>query len=113
MEEQRLRLEHFLSVATQVRAMRDVAKVRELLRELHETGKSLPLSRMNELRNLQVMTSPYNQTLLAMLRMENAQVKSLREHTKLLERSDLTTPKDQQCTNDVTMSRVTSDEILK
>lgn len=72
MEEQRNRLEHFLSVATQVRAMRDVAKIRELLRELHETGKALPLQRMNELRNLQVMTSPYNQTLQTMLKVENA-----------------------------------------
>lgn len=71
MEEQRNRLEHFLSVATQVRAMRDAAKIREMLKELHETGQALPLQRMNELRNLQVMTSPYNQTLQTMLKVEN------------------------------------------
>lgn len=60
MEEQRRRLEHFLSVAKQVRAFKDVLKIKELLKELQESGKALPHARINELRNLDVMTSPYN-----------------------------------------------------
>jgi len=71
MEEQRRRLQHFLSVAKQVRAFKDVLKIKELIKELTDTEKALPAHRINELRELDVMTSPYNQTLLSMLKVEN------------------------------------------
>ena len=71
MEEQRRRLEHFLSVAKQVRAFKDVLKIKELIKELADSGKALSAPRINELQELDVMTSPYNQTLLSMLKVEN------------------------------------------
>ena len=71
MQEQMRRLKHFLQVAKQVRAFKDVLKIKELIKELQETNKALPAVRINELRNLDVMTSPYNQTLLSMLKVEN------------------------------------------
>ena len=71
MEEQRRRLQQFLSVAKQVRAFKDVLKIKELIKELTDTEKALPAHRINELRELDVMTSPYNQTLLSMLKVEN------------------------------------------
>ena len=58
MEEQRRRLEHFKSVAKQARARNDVKKIQELLDELHSSEKCLPQSRINELKHLEVMTSP-------------------------------------------------------
>ena len=72
MEEQRRRLEHFLNVAQQARARTDIKKIEELLAELLSTGRLLSHSRINELKHLEVMTSPYNQTLITMLRVENA-----------------------------------------
>ena len=41
------RLKHFLEVAKQVRAFKDVLKIRELMKELKETGKALPHARIN------------------------------------------------------------------
>lgn len=70
-EEQRRRLHHFLQVAKQVRANKDVAKIKSLIKELTDSGRALPHARINELRSLDVMTSPYNQTLLSMLKVEN------------------------------------------
>lgn len=35
-------------------------KIKELIKELIESGKALPLARFNELRTLDIMTSPYN-----------------------------------------------------
>lgn len=60
MEDQRRRLEHFLAVAKMARAFQDIAKIKDLLNELHMIGKPLPYSRINELKALDVMTSPYN-----------------------------------------------------
>jgi phage-related tail protein len=60
MEEQRRRLEHFLSVAKQARARNDIKKIEELLEELLTSQKSLSHNRINELKHLEVMTSPYN-----------------------------------------------------
>lgn len=48
-EEQRRRLEHFLSVSKMARAYKDTLKVKELLKELSESDKPLPLNRINEL----------------------------------------------------------------
>jgi len=41
MEEQRRRLEHFLAVAKMARAYNDITKIKELIKELHESGKPL------------------------------------------------------------------------
>ncbi len=57
---QRKRLKHFLKVASEVRAVKDVMKIKELIRELTESKRPLPYLRINELRYLDVMTSPYN-----------------------------------------------------
>ena len=71
-EEQRRRLDHFLSVAKQAKARNDIKKIQELINELVLTNKCLPNARINELKYLELMTSPYNQTLISMLRVENA-----------------------------------------
>lgn len=60
MEEQRRRLEHFLAVSKMARAYKDISKVKELLKELQDSGKPLPFQRINELKSLDVMASPYN-----------------------------------------------------
>jgi len=43
MEEQRRRLDHFLSVAKSAHALKDIAKVKELIKELKLTNKPLPI----------------------------------------------------------------------
>jgi hypothetical protein len=42
MEDQRRRLEHFLAVAKMARAFQDIAKIKDLINELHMNGKPLP-----------------------------------------------------------------------
>ena len=59
-EDQRRRLESFLSLAQQAKSKRDIVKIQEMIRQIDETGKPLPVSRINELRLLELMASPYN-----------------------------------------------------
>jgi hypothetical protein len=47
-------------VAKSAHARKDVAKIQSLMKELQTTGKSLPFNRINELKHLDIMTSPYN-----------------------------------------------------
>ncbi len=96
MEEQRRRLEHFLQVARQARARSDIKKIEELLEELLTSGKSLSHPRINELKHLEVMTSPYNQTLLSMLKLENHQLRRFKEQLirDRAPKSRFTLPKD-------------------
>ena len=54
-----------------MRAVKDVMKIKELMRELNEAKRPLPYLRMNELRYLDVMTSPYSQLLIEMLQSED------------------------------------------
>ena len=78
-EEQRRRLDHFMTVAHQARAKNDIVKIQELINELVSSKKCLPNARINELKYLELMTSPYNQTLISMLRVENATYKQHKE----------------------------------
>jgi len=59
-DDQRRRLESFLLLARQAQAKRDITKIKDLIRQIDETSKPLPMSRINELKMLELMTSPYN-----------------------------------------------------
>jgi hypothetical protein len=41
-----------------------------MILQIDETGKPLPMSRINELKLLELMASPYNQSLIAMIKVE-------------------------------------------
>jgi len=60
MEDQKRRLESFMTLARQAKSQKDQHKIRELLEELKRTQRPLPISRVNELKLLELMTSPYN-----------------------------------------------------
>ena len=70
LEDQRRRLESFLSLAQQAKSKRDINKIQDMIKQIDETGKPLPMSRINELRMLELMASPYNQSLIAMIKVE-------------------------------------------
>lgn len=77
-EEQRRRLEHFLAVSKQAKFEKDIIKVKAMLKELKKSDKPLSIQRITELKNLDVMSSPYNQTLVSMLKVEKSQLKQIR-----------------------------------
>ena len=53
-----------------------------MIRQIDETGKPLPMARINELKLLELMTSPYNQSLIAMIKVELDIAKKLKEIKK-------------------------------
>ena len=53
-----------------------------MIAQIDETGKPLPLSRINELKSLELMASPYNQSLIAMMHVELALFKKVKELKK-------------------------------
>ena len=61
-----------------------------MIRQIDETGKPLPMTRINELKLLELMTSPYNQSLIAMIRVEldiAKKTKELKRAQQQLERN--------------------------
>lgn len=60
LEDQRRRLESFLSLAQQAKSKRDINKIQEMIKQIDETQKPLPMTRINELKLLELMASPYN-----------------------------------------------------
>ena len=44
--------------------------IKDMIRQLDETQKPLPMSRVNELKQLELMASPYNQSLISMIKVE-------------------------------------------
>lgn len=69
-EEQKRKLKHFMKLAKQLKSLKDLKKIKDMLLYLKQTQKPLPLSKMNELKMLEIMSSPYNQSLIAMLKDE-------------------------------------------
>ena len=67
--------------------------IRELLEYLNETQKPLPMARINELKMLEMMASPYNQSLISMIKEESDFYKSKksdkRKQTKSQNKSDM------------------------
>ena len=59
-EEQRKKLKHFLKLAKQLKSTKDEKKIKEFLKYLKEVQKPLPMSKINELKQLEIMSSPYN-----------------------------------------------------
>lgn len=53
-----------------------------MLKELQRSDKPLSIQRISDLANLEVMSSPYNQTLVSMLKVETSQLKQIRQQTK-------------------------------
>jgi len=53
-----------------------------MIRQIDETGKPLPMSRINELKLLELMASPYNQSLIAMIKVELDITKKVRDLRK-------------------------------
>ena len=41
-----------------------------MIKQIDETQKPLPMTRINELKLLELMASPYNQSLIAMIKVE-------------------------------------------
>jgi hypothetical protein len=46
-----------------------------MLKELHKSKKPLSLQRINDLKNLKLMTSPYNDAIIQMIKIEVIQQK--------------------------------------
>ena len=82
-EDQRRRLESFLCLAQQAKSKKDIVKIQDMIRQIDETGKPLPMSRINELKLLELMASPYNQSLIAMIKVELDIAKKVKEMKKL------------------------------
>ena len=59
-EDQRRRLESFLTLARQSKSKKDIAMIKDMIHQLDETKKPLPMSRVNDLKQLELMASPYN-----------------------------------------------------
>ena len=81
-EEQRRKLKNFLKLARQMKSTQDEKKIKEFLKYLKEVQKPLPLSKIKELRNLELMGSPYNQSLIAMIKDEQELVKGAKSNDK-------------------------------
>ena len=78
-EDQRRRLESFLTLARQSKSKKDIAMIKDMIHQLDETKKPLPMSRVNDLKQLELMASPYNQSLISMIKVEVDQAKKLRD----------------------------------
>ena len=50
-----------------------------MIRQIDETGRPLPMARINELKMLELMASPYNQSLIAMIKVELDISKKMKE----------------------------------
>lgn len=59
-EEQKRKLKSFLKLAKQLHSQKDEVKIREMLAIIKQTKKPLPISQINELKQLEIMASPYN-----------------------------------------------------
>lgn len=53
-----------------------------MINQIDETGKPLPVARISELKLLELMASPYNQSLIAMIRVELDIAKKVKEMKK-------------------------------
>lgn len=82
LEDQRRRLESFLSLAQQAKSKRDIHKIQDMIKQIDETQKPLPMTRINELKLLELMASPYNQSLIAMIKVELDISRKLKEFKK-------------------------------
>jgi hypothetical protein len=60
LNEQKRKLNHFLKLAQQMKSVADENKINELLEVLTTTKKPLAMSKINELKLLEMMSSPYN-----------------------------------------------------
>lgn len=65
-----------------MKSTQDEKKIKEFLKYLKEVQKPLPLSKIKELRNLELMGSPYNQSLIAMIKDEQELVKGAKSSDK-------------------------------
>ena len=82
LEDQRRRLESFLSLAQQAKSKRDILKIQEMIKQIDDTGRPLPMSKINELKTLELMASPYNQSLIAMVQVELDLTRKMKELKK-------------------------------
>ena len=55
-----------------------------MIRQIDETEKPLSISRINELKYLDLMSSPYNQSLIAMIKVELDIIRKMKELKKAL-----------------------------
>eukprot|EP00347_Sterkiella_histriomuscorum_P012419 403368653 len=74
-EEQRRKLKNFLKLAKQLKSTKDEKKIKEFLKYLKTEQKPLPYQKINELKSLEIMSSPYNQSLIDMIKDEYDQFK--------------------------------------
>jgi hypothetical protein len=69
-DDQRRKLKSFLKLALQLKSNKDELKIKELLDHLKLTKRPLPMAKINELKYLDLMASPYNQPLVSMIKDE-------------------------------------------
>ncbi|CDW71171.1 UNKNOWN [Stylonychia lemnae] len=69
-EEQRRKLKNFLKLARQLKSTKDEKKIKEFLKYFKTEQKPLPYKKINELKSLEIMSSPYNQSLIDMIKDE-------------------------------------------
>lgn len=58
-----------------MKSSKDEKKIKEFLKYLKEHKKPLPYAKINELKSLEIMSSPYNQSLIDMIKDEYEQFK--------------------------------------
>jgi len=67
-QEQKRQLKKFLHLTRQLHKGKDEKKVIELIKRAKATAEPLPLAELNELKNLEIMESPYSQSLHGMIK---------------------------------------------
>ena len=81
-DDQRRRLESFLCLAQQAKSKKDISKIQDMIKQIDDSGKPLPMTKINELKLLELMASPYNQSLIAMIKVELDITKKIKELKK-------------------------------
>lgn len=64
-----------MKLARQLKSNKDEKKIKEFLKFLKEQQQPLPISKIKELKSLEIMSSPYNQSLIDMIKDEYEQYK--------------------------------------
>lgn len=73
-DDQKRKLKKVMELAKQLNKKKDATKIKEMLQQVAESQKPLPMGTINELRKLELMESPYSQPLIGMIKEIEAQI---------------------------------------
>lgn len=100
-----------MCLAQQAKSKKDITRIKGMIQTIDETQRALPIHRINELKLLELMTSPYNQSLIAMIQVELDYLKKLREIKKKQNQgSKYSLPKHNYQSSKTHIARMINDE---